>query len=72
MKKQQNRLSKEDTSYPTVSNEVLVLSCMIYSMEGRYVATTNIPGSFIQTYYDKGDTHIKMEGVMVTILKVIG
>ena len=48
-----------------------MLLCMIDAMEGREVATSDIPGAFLQTYYDKGDIHIKMEGDMVTLLKEI-
>ena len=40
-------------------------------MEGREVATTDIPGAFLQTDYDKGDIHIKLEGAMVTLLEDI-
>ena len=41
--KQQDLLSKEDMSSTTVSTEGLMLSCMIDAMEGREVATTDIP-----------------------------
>ena len=42
-RKQQDWLSKEDTSSPTVSTEGLMLLCMIGAMEGQEVATANIP-----------------------------
>ena len=58
----------EDTYSPTVSTEGLLLSCMIYTIEGREVATTNIPGTFLHTKYDKGDINIKLLGSMVTLL----
>ena len=58
-----NFLSEEDTSSTTVSTDVIMLSLMIDAMEGRDVATAEIPGAFLQTDYDKGDIHIKMEGV---------
>ena len=45
--------------------------CMIDGMEGREVATADIPGAFLQNYYDKGDIHIKLEGSMVTLLEEI-
>ena len=35
------------------------------------VATAGIPGAFLQTDYDKGDIHIKLEGAMVTLLEYI-
>ena len=68
-RKQQDWLSKEDTSSPTVSTEVLMISCMIDKMEDREVATADIPVAFLQTNYDKGDIHIKLEGDMVTLLE---
>ena len=40
-------------------------------MEGREVANADIPGAFLQTDYDKGDIHIRLEGEMVTILEEI-
>ena len=47
--KQHNWLSKEDTSYPTMSNEDLMLLYMIDAMEVWDVATTEIPLDFLQT-----------------------
>ena len=44
---------------------------MIDAMEGREVATTDIPGAFLETDYDKGDIHIKLEGAMVPLLEDI-
>ena len=40
-------------------------------MEGQDVATAEIPRVFLQNDYNKGDTHINMEGTMVTILEEI-
>ena len=40
-------------------------------MKGRDISTSDIPGGFLQTDYDKGDIHIKMEGAMVILLKYI-
>ena len=70
-RKQRDWISKEDTSSPTVSTKGLMLLCMIDAMEGQEVATAYIPGVFLQTDYDKGDIHIKMEGSMVTLLEEI-
>ena len=39
---------------PTMSTEGLMLLFMIDAMEGREVATSDIPGSFLHTNYDKG------------------
>ena len=44
---------------------------MIDAMEGQEVATSDIPGAFLQTDYDTGDIHIKLEGAMVTLLEYI-
>ena len=70
-RKQQDWLSKEDTSSPTGSNAGLMLSCMITAMEGREVATADIPGSLLQTDYNKGDIQTKLEGAMVTLIEDI-
>ena len=52
-------------------NEGLVLSCMIDAMEVREVATSDIPGAFLQTNHDKGYIHIKLEEAMITLLEEI-
>ena len=54
-----------------MTTEGLMLPCMVDAMEGRDVATSEIPGAFLQKYYNKGDIHIKMEGETVTIIKDI-
>ena len=64
-------MNKEDTASPTVATEALILSCMIDSNEGRDVATADIPGAFLQTEYDKGDTHVRIEGPMLELLTEI-
>ena len=70
-RKQRDWLSNEDNSSPTVSTEGLMLSCMSDTMEGQEVATADILGAFLQTDYEKGDIHIKLEGDMVTLLEEI-
>ena len=67
-RKHRDWISKEDTPSPTVSTEGLMLLCMIDTMEGREVETTDIPGAFLQTDYDKGDIPIRLEESMVTLL----
>ena len=42
---------------------------MIDAMEGQEVTNADIPGAFLQTYYEKLDVHIKLEGDMVTLLE---
>ena len=44
---------------------------MIDVMEVQEVATADIPWAFLQTDYDKGDIHIKLEGAMATLLEEI-
>ena len=44
---------------------------MIVAMEGRDVANADITGAFLQTDYNKGYMHIKMEGSMATLLEDI-
>ena len=44
---------------------------MIDAMEVQEVATADITEAFLQTDYDKGDIHIKLEGDMVTLLEDI-
>ena len=48
-----------------------MLSYMIGAMEGRDVATYDIPGAFSQNDYYKGDIYINIGGAMVTLLKEI-
>ena len=69
--KQRYWLSKVYTLSLTVSTEGLMLSCMIDVMEGQEVATADIPGAFLETDYEKGDIHIKLEGAMVALLEEI-
>ena len=46
--KQRGFISKEDSSSPTVANEDVLLSCIIYIEEERDVATIYTPYAFIQ------------------------
>ena len=46
-RKQWNWLSKEDSTSPTVSTEVLTLPCVIEAMKICDVATADIPGDFL-------------------------
>ena len=62
-RKQKNWMSKDDTASPTVSTAALILSCMIDAYERRDVATTDIPGAFLQTPDTSEErTHLKFEG----------
>ena len=51
--------------------EGLMILYMIDAMEGREVATADIPGTFLQTDYCKEDIHIKLERDMYTLLEDI-
>ena len=64
-------MTKEETASPTVATQALTLSCMIDDKEGRDVATADIPGAFLKTDYNKGETHIWIEGPMLDLLTQI-
>jgi hypothetical protein len=60
-------MSKEKISSPTVATEALILTCVIDAMEGRDVATWDIPGFFMQSDM-KGKVLMKLEGVMAEVI----
>ena len=66
-RKQRVYKTKADTSSPTVSIEALLLSCMIDALEGRDVATCDIPGAFMQADIDE-EVHVKFDGELVDLL----
>ena len=47
--KQQDYISKEDASLPTITTEAVLLLCIIDAKEERDVTVINIPNAFIQT-----------------------
>ena len=55
-RKQQDWLSKEDTSSPTASLELLMILAAIDAKEQRNVITIDIPNAFIQTEQDANQT----------------
>jgi hypothetical protein len=65
-RKQREGTKKEDASAPTVAIESLMLSCTIDAMEGRDVATVDIPGAFMQADMDE-TVHVKLEGTMAEL-----
>eukprot|EP00957_Ditylum_brightwellii_P102984 7848157-Ditylum_brightwellii.AAC.1 len=65
--KQQTYEPKDDTSAPTVATEALMLSCLIDVMEGRYMATVDIPGASMEADMD-GIFHMKIEGTIAELL----
>jgi hypothetical protein len=64
----QGLMTKEETSSPNVSIQGLILLCMINAKKGRDVATADIPGAFLQTDYDEGGTHLRIERTMAEML----
>ena len=62
---------KEDTKFPTLSTEGLILPFVIDFMEGQEVETAEIQGALLKTDYYKGYIHIRMEGERVNILYYI-
>jgi hypothetical protein len=46
---QQDYISKEDASSPTVTTESVLVSCIIDAEEERDVAVVDIPNAFVQT-----------------------
>jgi hypothetical protein len=59
--------TKEETTSPTVSIESLFISCMIDAMEGRDVATIDIPSAFMQAFIDEV-VHIKFDNELIDLL----
>jgi hypothetical protein len=60
-------MMKQETSSPTVATEALILTCVIDAIEGRDVATCDIPGAFMQSDM-KGKVVMKLEGVMAEVI----
>ena len=57
---------RHDVSSPTVSNEGLMMSLIIDAMEGREVATTDVPEAYLHAKMDDF-TVLKLTGDMVDI-----
>jgi hypothetical protein len=66
-RKQQDYITKEDASSPTVSIESVMISTVIDAKERRDVATIDIPGAFMQADMDDV-VHMKLEGTMAELL----
>jgi hypothetical protein len=67
--KQQDYISKEDASSPTITTEAILLSCIIDAEEGRDVAVIDIPNAFIQMQVEDEEDMaiIKIRGVIMDI-----
>ncbi len=68
--KQQDYISKEDASSPTVTTEAVLLLCVFIAKEERDVIVIIIPNAFIQTWVEDEEdmTIMKIHGVLVDIL----
>jgi hypothetical protein len=67
---QRDYMTKDETASRTVATEALILSCLIDTIEGRDMATCNIPGAFMHSDME-GKVIIKLEGVMAEVLEKI-
>ena len=66
---QREYLSKDESSSPTVSIYALMTSCLMDAIEGRKVATCDIPGAFLQVDWPADrDCYLKFDGVMVSMI----
>jgi len=64
---QRNKYPKEQTASPTVSNDALMLSIMVDSLEERDVATADVVGAYLLADMDEY-TLLKLSGEAVDIL----
>jgi hypothetical protein len=64
---QREHMTKQETSSPTVATKALILTCVVDAIEGRDVATCDIPGAFMQSDM-KGKVVMKLEGVMSEVI----
>jgi hypothetical protein len=66
---QREYISKDESSSPTVSIYALMTSCLMDAIEGRRVATCDIPGAFLQADWPADrDCYLKFEGAMVSMI----
>ena len=68
--KQREFITKEESSAPTISTEALFLTFIIDALEKRDVATTDIPGAFMQADMDE-IFNMKVEGKMAQLMTKI-
>jgi hypothetical protein len=66
---QREYISKDESSSPTVSIYALMTSCLMDAIEGRKVATCDIPGAFLQADWPADrNCYLKFEGAMVSMI----
>ena len=61
-------MNYDETYSPTVATQALLLSSMIDAYERRDIATSDIPGAFLQTPDESKETHLRLETLMVDLL----
>ena len=66
-RKQHNMYSKDEITSPTVSTDALLMTLVIDAMEGREVATADVPGAYLQAEMDD-DVILRMTGASVDVL----
>jgi hypothetical protein len=64
---QHDYMLKEEISSPTVATKALALTCIVDAIEKRDVATSDIPGAFLQSLM-KGKVIMKLEGIMAEVI----
>ena len=67
---QQEYITKEESSSPTMSLYALMESCFMDAIDGRKVITVDIPGAFRQGNWpqDEHPEYIMFEGIMVNMI----
>jgi hypothetical protein len=68
--KQQDYITKENVSSPTVSAEAVMLTCVINALEDQDIAVINIPNAFVQTVVEDEEQRVvvRIRGPLVDIL----
>ena len=66
-RKQRLYKSKEETTSPTITTEMLFITCLVDAIENRYVATSDVPGAFMHSDIDE-QVHLKLEGEIAELL----
>ena len=66
-RKQRKFYSKEETASPTMSNDAMIMTLIIDTMEGRDVAVANVKGAYLLADMDDFVV-LKMVGESVDIL----
>ena len=67
---QQEYITKEESSLPTVSLYALMGSCLMDAMDSRKTITVDISGAFLQGDWpqDENPGYIMFEGIMVDMI----